>query len=279
MKRVILGAMIEAYPESMLRPDDEVWCCNAAFRHQKGVTRVYSMDDIKYFPPGYADELAMLPEHIRVIGTRHWPEIPRSEAYPILNVIRHFRGHENFVCTMAYMLAHAIYEGFDEIVLAGCYWSADSAEYMHHKACMDFWCGVAFGSDIHLDIWGPCSLCRPFQWEPALYGYYTNATREIVHDGLAAGYRFAVSVPVQAVCHVDPRDPDFDAKYGRPAEPGRLIAGEIDARRQLIADHRAEITRLEQQIRNAERADEPSSASSGARLPLSPAVSQEAAAS
>lgn len=249
MKRVILAAMIEAYPEHLLRPGDEVWCCNAAFRHQKGVTRVYTMDDLKYFPSGYADELALLPEHVRVFGTRHWPEIPRSEPYPIHEVLERFHGHRYFVCTMAYMVAHAIYERFDEIVLAGCYWAADSAEYMQHKPCMDFWLGFAAGQGVNIDVWGPCSLCRPYIWEPPLYGYQTNRSREYIHRGLAAGFVFASNVPCQPQVHVNVDDPDFAMKYGRPVGEPEMLPGEVDRRREIIADHQAEIQRLEQEIR------------------------------
>jgi len=258
MKRVIMAAMIEPYPENLIKPGDEVWCCNAAFRHQKGVTRVYTMDDLQYFPDGYAEEIALLPSHVKVYSTRHWPEIPRSEPYPIHEVLARFNGHRYFVCTMAYMLAHAIFERFDEIVLSGCYWAADSAEYMMHKSCMDFWAGWAGGSGVNIDIYGPCSLCRPFVWEPPLYGYQTNRSREVIQRGLAAGYIFASNIPCQPVVHVNVDDPDFAGKYGRPETPERVSAGELDRLGELLDSLDTERTRVEQQIRIARSGASPS---------------------
>jgi hypothetical protein len=202
MSRCIINAMIAPY-DGAIEPVDEVWCVNGAFRHQKGVTRIYAMDDLSYLPTGWADEVNLVKPSVRYITTRHFDEIPRSEAYPIVETIRYFNGIRFFVCTMAYAFAAAIREGFKTIVLSGGYWAHDSEEYVQHLACMDFWAGMAIGSGVKLEIHGPCMLCKPYQWEPSLYGYETNTTRHIIHAAMAAAYKFAAAFPYQPQVHVD----------------------------------------------------------------------------
>lgn len=202
-RRVILNAMIEAYPEHLIRPGDEVWCVNGAFRHQKKLTRVYFFDELKYFPEGFADELNLLPSGVRVISTKSHPEIMRSEPYPILEMIRYFNGIRNWVCTASYMVTQAIYERFDTIVLSGMYSERDSLEYLLHARCMDFWLGVAMGNGMKIDVHGGTSLCKPFSWEPPLYGYQTNGTREPIHHAMSAAYLFAATFPCNPITHVD----------------------------------------------------------------------------
>jgi len=202
-KRVILSGMITPYQKDMLRPGDQVWACNGAFRDQYALTRVYSMDDPTYFPVGYVEELSLLPKHVRVICTEKHDCIPNSEAYPIHEILDYFHNHRFFNSTFAYMLAAAIYEGFDEIVMNGCYWKHDSWEYMSAMWSMNFWCGVAVGKGIKLGIHGPCMLCQSPPWEPDLYGYVTNEHRHVLQHAMAVTFRWAGDFPAKPVIHHD----------------------------------------------------------------------------
>lgn len=215
-KRVILNAMIEPLQPDLLREGDEVWTVSGAFRHQHGVTRVFVPDELSYFPEGFADELNLLPHDVRVLMTRHREEVPRSEPYPIHEVIDYFHGLRFFTSTASLMLALAIYEGFDEVIISGMYWRVDSEEYMEALGCMNFWLGVAMGKGIKVGIHGPCSLVRPHPWQPDLYGYVTNETRETVTAGMKATYIWASMFPYKFIKHVDIDSPDF----------ARIAAGE-----------------------------------------------------
>ena len=201
-KRVVINAMIAPYDGPHVE-GTEYWCVNGAFRHQKHVDRVYAMDDLVQLPTGWADEINLLPDRIRYITIRKFDEIPRSEPYPIRSVLRYFHNNRFFACTMAYMLAHAIYEKFDHIVISGAYWTHDSEEYASHVSCCNFWAGMAIGHGVNLETYGPCMLCRPHAWEPALYGYETNGTRHVIHAGLAAAHKWASLFPYQPQKNVD----------------------------------------------------------------------------
>lgn len=70
-----------------------------------------------------------------------------------------------FTSTAAFMLALAIYEGFDEIHLVGI--DADSdTEYSYQKPGIEFWIGVALGRGIRVIIQEECNLCTA-----PIYGY------------------------------------------------------------------------------------------------------------
>jgi hypothetical protein len=203
MRRVIVNAMITPYDGPIGR-DDEVWVVNGAFRHsRRNVTRIYAMDDLQYLPRGWSDEINLLPKHIRYISPRQFDEIPRSEAYPIVEIIRYFNGIRFFTSTFAYIMAAAIHEKVDCLVLSGAHWPHDSEEYMSHLPSIDFWAGMAMGSGMKIEVHGPCCIARPYAWESGLYGYETNANREVVHVALAAAYKFASTFPYESIVHVD----------------------------------------------------------------------------
>lgn len=210
-RRVILDAMIDPYPAHLMREGDECWAVSGAFRHQLGVTRVFVMDDLDYFPDGFADELNLLPKNIRVVMTKHDERVMRSEAYPIHDVLRYFHDVRYFNSTLAYMIALAVYEGFDEIVVCGAHWPEDSEEYMSALNCLNFWLGVAMGKGCKIGIHGPCVLAKSHPWEPDLYGYVTNETRHVIVAAMAATYRWAASFPLKFITHVD-----IDAEGDKP---------------------------------------------------------------
>lgn len=203
-KRIIVSAMIARY-DGEFNPEagDEIWSVNGSFRHDPRISRIYAMDDLVHLGPSWSDEINMLPDRIRYIGPRHYDEIPRSEAYPIHDVLDYFKSPPFFVCTFAYIIAAAIYEGATDIVLSGAYWPHDSEEYVSHISCVNWWVGRASGSGINIEIHGPTQIGKPHPWEPALYGFETNETRHVIHAAIAAAYRFASTFPCKFVTHVD----------------------------------------------------------------------------
>lgn len=71
---------------------------------------------------------ALLPGLIKMDGKQEWP----------MNY---------FTSTVALMIAHAIYDGFDQIELYGVDMDSDT-EYSYQKACGEFWIGYALGRGI-----------------------------------------------------------------------------------------------------------------------------------
>lgn len=218
MKRVVMSAMIEPFPVEDLTAADEVWCVSGAFRHQQGLRRVFVMDELMYYPAAFADELNLLPADVAITTTRPVPELPRSRPYPLTEVLAGFGGLRYFTCTVAYMIALAIHERFDQIVLAGMYHQADSEEYLIAKSCVEFWMGIAIGRGIHVGLHGNTALCRPLPWEPPLYGYCTNESREVIHAAMAAAYRFAVQFPSKHIVHTPVEALGFEPPAPPPAQ-------------------------------------------------------------
>ena len=182
----------------------EIWACNAAFGRQSNATRIYHLDPLY---PGRGKEFV---DAVNALGVpfvcqRYEPDIPKSEPYPLLDVLRFFYGEGTreallrrayFTSTIAYMLADAIRQGFDRIVLHRLLVAIGSDEYMLQKPCLDFWCGQAMGRGIQLSISDDSSLCKPFPWESGLYGFEENPNFAMVNNTITSAFRVAYMVPV-----------------------------------------------------------------------------------
>lgn len=83
---------------------------------------------------------------ISVMSVKKYPYIPTSEAYPLDEVIKFF-GIDYFTCCLAYMIAYAIYDGYNWIDLFGCSMESGS-EWDYQRTCVSFWLGVAYGRKV-----------------------------------------------------------------------------------------------------------------------------------
>jgi hypothetical protein len=87
-----------------------------------------------------------------------WEDIPTSVRYPQSEIIETL-GYEYFTSTMAYMVALAIYQGYEEIRL---YWidMAAETEYFHERPCLEFWLGVAHSKGIGIVMPEDCPILK-----------------------------------------------------------------------------------------------------------------------
>lgn len=178
-RRVVLAGMYAPYPGPF--EGVEVWGCNFAYKHQKGLTRLYAMDGVDTFTavdPNFIADVSAL--GIPVVLAQQHPEIENSQAYPLGSIMRQlfgvpsdsdYRARAYFTSTIAYMLADAIRMGFDEIKIHRILVLPPSAEYISQKACLEFLCGIAMGRGIKLLISADSNICKPAPWETGLYGY------------------------------------------------------------------------------------------------------------
>lgn len=206
MRRVVIVGMYAPY----LGPFDEgveVWGCNFTYRQQPNMSRLYAFDPIdRVFlaeDPDFLQTMAGLDIPI-MLKDRH-PDIPKSEAYPRLEILRKFFGdapddvllkNSYFTNTIAYMIAHAIYEGVDELTMHRVMVLPPSVEYISQKPCLDFWCGVALGRGIRLRISEDSNLCKPFPWESGRYGYERVKSRSAI-EVVSSAARIAAQMPVE----------------------------------------------------------------------------------
>ena len=202
MRRIAIYAMIPSYPEP--DPDVEVWSINMAYtrmdllRHK--LKRVYFMDDVAQLQMeahsslkrNFISDLNAL--DAEVYCKCHYEAIPKSHPIPALEMIERF-GSPYFVCTVAWALAHAIYEKVDEITLAGMYHPHDSAEYMQHIPCINYWVGQALGRDIPVNVFGDSSVGKAFPFESSLYGFEGNELNQVALGFIGACYKAARDLP------------------------------------------------------------------------------------
>lgn len=98
-------------------------------------------------------------------------DMPTGVRYPLAAVQAFFSTddhHEQcFGCTVDYLIAFALYEGFDYIDLAGieCWWGNE--EYAEQRASISYWMGRARGMGRVIRASHTSSLATV----PALYGY------------------------------------------------------------------------------------------------------------
>lgn len=191
-KKVVLVAMIEPYTGKVDR-GTEIWGINRTYKRQKTLDRLFFFDEPKHFRPDFVGDINAL--DIPVICRKHYDNIPKSEPYPLQEIMATFGGLRFYTCTVAYVLAMAIYEGFGSITLCGMYHHTDSSEYIKDVNCVNFWIGVASGKGIHIELVGDCGLLQPFPWDTGLYGYEFNANSLVCMKTLKAAYECCCQYP------------------------------------------------------------------------------------
>ena len=98
-------------------------------------------------------------------------ELPSAKAFPLEEVVAQLGATESpyFTSSPAYMLAHAVYEGYNEVHIYGVNLLGDG-EYEYQRPCMDFWIGFARGRGVNVIIPPDSALVR----SRYRYGYDTH---------------------------------------------------------------------------------------------------------
>lgn len=101
---------------------------------------------------------------VPVVMQKHEADIPKSEPFPANEIAREIG--EDYSCSIAYMLAYAIWLGYDEIRLYGVI-LLHKTEYVRQRPGVKYYLGIAraFG----INVWAPdeTGLTKPL-WR---YGY------------------------------------------------------------------------------------------------------------
>lgn len=184
MKTVVLVGSMYTY----VGPEPEVWGCVRAIKHRGNpLGRLYFMDDMRNFTSG---EWAR--QHLSEIGKTKLNDIPvvTSTAYPEFKTARgydrkaalDFFGFSYYTCTVCYMLADAIREGYEKIIVHRFHENDWGTDYVVQKAAMDFWCGYALGKGIVIELSAESSLCVPYFWMLEEYGYAPDGWTQEDYD-------------------------------------------------------------------------------------------------
>ena len=175
MKTVVLvGSLYPYYGE-----ETEVWGCSRAIKAKRRsvpLTRFYHMDDMRKFRSGeWAQknlrEVGKIKIHdFPIITCTVYPEFPTTRAYDRDAAFEYF-GVDYYTCSICYMIADAIREGYEKIIVHRIHEHVWSIDYIGQKAGLDFWCGMAMGKGILVEVSEDSALCRPYFWELDAYGY------------------------------------------------------------------------------------------------------------
>jgi hypothetical protein len=191
------------YEQFFSDPDAELWGMNMLFTACPWWTRWFEIhvDYLSDAPVLYQQFLAR--DHSRpVYMVRREPTVPSSVAFPLADVVRGVSG-AYFTSTRAYMLALAVYEGFERIVCIGT-GERQPERSLRSTRNVAYWLGVAAGRGIEVvQDWS----------EGALVSYAGDA------PGLLYGYRLTLA---------DACDPAKVDELRRSVEALREMRVELD---------------------------------------------------
>ena len=105
------------------------------------------------------------------------PDYPKSVRYPLEEIIQDL-GYDYFTSSIAYLIALAIFERFDEMILVGIE-MVFGTEYVHERPCVEFWLGVAHARGIELRMPEGSTLLRG-----PLYGRQVSIPSSIVKNAM-----------------------------------------------------------------------------------------------
>jgi hypothetical protein len=192
MKSVkILGSGGNIYMLPSPSEMEEVWACN----HNKGYkryiprvienqewTRWFNLHSREHMVKTYLKAYKYFYDQTKPIYFQiPQPDVPSSVAFPYKDVLKFFNGNRYFTCTAAWMLAFAIYEGFERIELWGIHVAKRDPDRNWERPCLFFWINEARRRGI--DVWWPTEGTTdwdlseagdPLAYTGKLYGYGTK---------------------------------------------------------------------------------------------------------
>jgi len=102
---------------------------------------------------------------IPVYMQEKFDDIPASIKYPLEEITKYF-GRQYFKSSLDYMMALALYEGFEEIHVYGVNMAVGD-EYAYQKPSMEYWIGRAEGMGVKVVLPAGCDLMKGY----FRYGY------------------------------------------------------------------------------------------------------------
>jgi hypothetical protein len=111
-----------------------------------------------------------------------YSEIPDSVEYPLEDIVQKYLGKlrrgdkisRYFTNSLSYLIAMALYEGFQRIEIYG-FEMAHNTEYVSQKANAEFWLGIALGRGIEVYLPDECSMLAG-----PLYAYQGQGPRNLM---------------------------------------------------------------------------------------------------
>jgi len=216
MKTVrLIGLGPSAVEAKPIDNDTDTWGIQYTWQHWK-LDRAFVMDDEEWvvaknhaFTVPIDVEKEMRDTHIPIYSAKKWSNVDNTVAYPLDEILEHFKPVRYFMNSFAYMIALAIYEKYERIETYGMdlrYFSelGDEMKYkrnwLDETHCAAFWAGVAIGRGIEFATTERSSLMKPlYPGDPSLYGYEAStllqSQRKDILEARKKGEKFEVYRP------------------------------------------------------------------------------------
>jgi len=111
-----------------------------------------------------------------IFSVKKWSKIPHIKEYPLDEIVEHFKlPVPYFTSGPEYIIAYAIYSGYDEISYLGLNMTVGK-EYIDQKPGMEFWTGMALGRGIKVNLQHNVTSLLKTR-DSHLYGYLTKQWR------------------------------------------------------------------------------------------------------
>ena len=168
-KRVCILGTAETMKEAPFEDDDlEIWAHAMCINRQPQNLKRWDLMFEMHQPHKWLHRVDELNTGGKpVIMQQHYDEVPASEAYPLDEVLSHFRRY--FTNSISQMVALAIIRGYSEIALFGVHLATDS-EYAYERPNLEYFLGQAEARGISLWIPEDAYMLRAGH----LYGYEEN---------------------------------------------------------------------------------------------------------
>lgn len=174
-------------------PDQETWVIGKALLKQElpaRIDRIFSMD--KTDEMGSFDKKS--PHYMgyplkKFIEKMNGPGVPfvtsycvpgleHCEPYPLKEIVERY-GVLYFTNTICYMIAYAMFNGYERIDIWGVR-QQGKAEYVRERRGVEFWLGLAAGTGVLITVNGPSPLLH----DDIVYGYKKTEEQLVEEFGI-----------------------------------------------------------------------------------------------
>ncbi len=158
----------------------ETWGVNFTYMLAKKLDKLFFTDENSEVEKHQYQELNKLKSlHPTLVFPIIYPKFKDFglpiEIYPIDKIISYF-DTKYFCNSIAYMLAYAIYKGYDKIWLYGMEFGETTfdniRQLLQEKPGMEYWVGIANGEGVEIIIPEESDICKTF--DRKMYGEFRN---------------------------------------------------------------------------------------------------------
>ena len=201
-KVIMFGGASSKYPLPPIEEGSERWCINNLCLTPDGALRtkhathwfdLHHKEWIVSPRPQGRGSLGLWQRYQRskipVFMWQHHDDVPMSVAYEVDEIRAMFGGTRLFCSTLDWLLARALWKGFEEIDLYG--WRMGQFNYMHQVHSADWWLKQCVDRGVKITHWSPTALqkiVRAVEFKPPrpdsthlMYGLETTDRALLYH--------------------------------------------------------------------------------------------------